>query len=149
MAVVAGAFAGTSRADSNVTVRLVACAFFDGGHVTVPAGSTITLLVGEVTRTRGHDIAFLQDLALSASVDGNAIANPMSYFAAPVQIGPNGKDSAWVTWWTYPTWITLQSGDSLTSVWTGELAHPISDGLGNISSGDMLGGNDTCTITAA
>jgi hypothetical protein len=67
----------------------------------------------------------------------------------PVQIGPNGKDSAWVTWWTYPTWITLQSGDSLTSVWTGELAHPISDGLGNISSGDMLGGNDTCTITAA
>jgi hypothetical protein len=49
--------------------------------------------------------------------------------------------------------ITLESGDSVTIVWTGVFAHPITDGFsptggGGVVSDDLLGGNDTCTVTA-
>jgi hypothetical protein len=78
----------------------------------------------------------------------------MSFWSDPQQVEtiftpPTGYDIDWV----YPTGITLGSGDSVTIVWTGVFAHPITDGFpptggGGVVSGDLLGGNDTCTVTA-
>ena len=147
--VAASVYAGTSAADTPTTVSIVGCVDGHGGKVTVPAGSTISFRIGWAARSASMDKAFLNALDLNASVDGTAIADPMSYWSTPAPSVINGQD-AWVTTWLYPTGVTLQSGDSLTLFWQGVLSHPINDGFtkGAIK-GDIAGGNDTCTVTAS
>jgi hypothetical protein len=148
-AVVAGAFAGSSKADTPTTVSLVGCIFLHGGQVTVPAGSTISFRITEGARTAGLNEDFLRALDLNVSVDGASVADPMSYWSDPTAGTVNGTDGS-LTTWLYPTGITLQSGDSLTNVWNGVLTRPVPDGFGPVTpAGDWLGGNDTCTVTAS
>lgn len=147
--IAAGVFAGTAAADTPTTVSIVSCIDLHGGNVTVPAGSTISFRIGWAARSQGLDNNFLKALDLNASVDGTAIADPMSYWSAPAPTVINGS-SAWLTTWLYPTGITLQSGDSLTLVWTGVLTRGVTDGFSHQAfKGDIFGGNDTCTVTAS
>lgn len=147
--VAAAVLIGTAAADTPVTVSIVSCTEQHGGQVTVPAGSTISFRFGWAARTQGLDQGFLNALDLNATIDGTPIADPMSYWSAPAPAVINGND-AYLTTWRYPTGITLQSGDSLTLDWSGVLTHPVTDGFTHGTfRGDVLGGNDTCTVTAS
>jgi len=148
-AVVAASFAGISKADTPTTVSIVSCVLQHGGKVTVAAGSTISFRFGWAARTLGLDQEFLNALDLNASIDGTAIADASSYWSAPAPAVINGNN-VYLTNWLYPTGITLQSGDSVTLVWNGVLTRPITDGFTHgVFKGDVLGGNDTCTVTAS
>lgn len=147
--IAAGVLTGTSAADSPTTVSVVGCTLLHGGNVTVPAGSTISFRFAWFARTAGLDDTFLRALDLNASVNGGAVADPSSYWSSPTATNLNGINGD-LTTWLYPTGITLQSGDSLTLVWDGVLSHPITDGITHGSfKGDILGGADTCTVTAS
>lgn len=152
----AGALAGSAGADpGNVTVSLVACILAHGGHATVPAGSTVSVRFGWAARTAGLDEAFVRDIDIAASVDGTPVADTASYWGQPTAADLGGGLHGYIVNWLYPTGVTLGSGQSLTFVFDGELAHPITDGFtsaqggGRVPAGDILGGQDTCTVTAS
>jgi hypothetical protein len=114
----------------------------------------VTFATAWVARTAGLDNLFENTLDLNVSVDGTPVANPGSYWGAPyptdtVFTPPTGFEVDWL----YPTGVTLAAGESMTIVWSGVLPHPITDGFqrndgGGLISGDVLGGHDTCTVTA-
>ncbi len=154
--VAAAVFTGASAADTPTTINIAACTLVHGGQMSVPAGSTISFKISWITRTVGLENLFESALDLNASVDGAPIADPMSYWSAlaPTTTVFNPADGYIITW-LYPTGITLQSGDSVTLVWSGDITHAITDGFrpvdggGPVKPGDLLGGNDTCTVTAS
>jgi hypothetical protein len=141
--VVAGLFAaalGTqTAAASTVTVSLVSCAA-NGGSATVPAGSTVTLRVGNGFQSRGNAVVFLKDVTVTASVNGTPVANPNQYWSAPSLIS-----SLWVVFWTYPTGIALiNPGDSLTASFQETLTHSV----GELRAGNQFNPALSCTVTA-
>lgn len=135
-----------ATASTSTTVSFFDCTNYDNGQVTVPAGSTVTMQGGWVTKYLGQEYAFLQDVTVTASVNGTPITNTNSYWSAP-EVFPLG---GWVTWWTYPTGITLDAGQSLTFTTDWVLAHPLSNvGFGPpnvVPAGDLIG-TRTCTVT--
>ena len=144
--------ASPASAASDVTVSIAGCVFPGGGQATVPAGSTVSFRIGWLARTAGLEAAFLRDLDLTATVDGAAVAGPMSYWGAPAPATVDGADAYRIDW-LYPTGTTLGAGDSVTLVWQGVLWHPVTDGFpqaaggGLAGPGDLLAGHDTCTVT--
>ncbi len=114
----------------------------------------VTWRTSWIARTAGLDYLFENTLDLNVSVNGTPLANPGSYWGAPyptdtVFTPPTGFEVDWV----YPTGVTLDAGQSMTITWSGVLPHPITDGFtsdfgGGLISGDVLGGRDTCTVTA-
>ena len=150
----AGVLAGTAVSATDTTVSIVGCTEAHGGNVTVPAGSTISFRLGWVARSTGLDEAFLRDITTTATVDGTPVADADSYWSQPVATTTQSGSKAYEVDWLYPTGITLESGQSLTLTFQGELARPITDGFqsqggGRAPAGDLLGGHDTCTVTAA
>jgi hypothetical protein len=152
-AVAALGLAGTAAA-APTTVSIVGCTLVHGGSVTVPAGSTVSFRFSWGARTAGLDEAFVNDVNIAATVDGTPVADTGSYWGEPqLTVFPNG-DSGYLVTWLYPTGITLGAGDTMTLVFQGVLDHPITDGFttaegGGVASGDVLGGQDTCTVTGA
>jgi hypothetical protein len=142
--VVAGLFAaalGTQTAAAETaTVSLASCSA-NGGSATVPAGSTVTLRLGNGFRSRGLALAFLRDVTVTASVDSTPVANPNQYWSAPSLIS-----GLWVVFWTYPTGITLTNpGDSLTASFQETLTHSV----GELRAGNQFNPALSCTVTAA
>ena len=126
--------------------------FLHGGSETVPAGSQVDLTIAWTTKTRGLEDTFLDAVTTVASVDGNPIANANSYFGAPTGDNTDG----WLMRWTYPTGITLASGQTMTVSFDWILAYEITDGYkygdppqkSHIGPGSAFGGPISCTITA-
>lgn len=144
---------GASASQPVPGVRILGCALH-GGHATTPAGTDVFLLVGEVTKTRGLDVAWQHDLVETSSdgngpplVDGVPISNPHQYWNAPI---PNvDQPGTWVTWWIYDTGITLATGQTMTVDFNLLIEHPLTDGLGGgaFPAGLQLPPTG-CTITA-
>jgi hypothetical protein len=152
----AAVLAGTSSAAPLPGINIAGCTLGRGGQETVPPGTTVIFRNSWIARTVGLDNLFLSALDLNVSVNGVSVADPMSLWSDPYPVEtvftpPTGQDIDWI----YPTGITLESGDSVTIVWSGVLTHPIADGFqpnfggGHVPAGDLLGGNDTCTVTGA
>jgi hypothetical protein len=152
----AAVFAGTSSAAPLSGINIAVCTLGRGGQETVPAGTAVIFRNSWIARTVGLDNLFLNTLDLNVSVNGVPVADPMSFWSDPYPVEtvftpPTGQEIDWI----YPTGITLESGDSVTIVWSGVLTHPITDGFqpteggGHVPAGDLLGGNDTCTVTGA
>lgn len=149
----AAVFAGPSSAAPLPGINIAGCTLGHGGQEYVPAGTTVIFRDSWIARTVGLDNLFLSTLDLNVSVNGAPVADPMSFWGDPYPVEtvftpPTGQDIDWI----YPTGITLDAGESVTIVWSGVLAHPITDGFqptdgGGLVSGDLLGGNDTCTVT--
>jgi hypothetical protein len=147
VAAVAALVPATASASTPVTVSIFGCAFGEGGHHTVPADSTITFRGGWVTKTRGQITDFLKAVSVSASVNGSAVSNTASYWGPVSQVtSPDGL--LWGSFWTYPTGITLQSGDSLTFTTEWVTSRPTYDGFAHNPAGSLFG-TASCTVTAS
>ncbi|MGE5287482.1 MAG: hypothetical protein ACM3ML_09820 [Micromonosporaceae bacterium] len=122
----------------------------NGGQATVPAGSTVTFQGGWADSNLGLIKNFLNDVTVTASVNGTQIANANSYWSAPEVFTPEPGVTAWATFWTYPTGITLSTGQSLTFTTDWVLSHPVVTLLGGramIPAGSLFGGPISCTVT--
>jgi hypothetical protein len=148
------ASASTGAPSTSVTVGIFTCGVRDNGQFTVPAGSTVTFKLGWFQNNIGAIYNFLHAVTVTASVNGTPVANANSYFTAPEPQPPDAPGN-WITWWIYPTGITLAAGQSLTLTnydWV--LSHPLADGMphGIVDPAGSLfgdfGGPLSCTVTA-
>jgi hypothetical protein len=141
---------GPVSAATPVTVSLVGCLFSGGGFKTVPAGSTITLRIGNGYQSRGRVVDFLNAETTAVRVNGTAVANPASLWSQPTQ----AADGSWSTAWLDPTGITLNSGNSMTVGVSLSVAHKVPGGKDPDTGKQMFDGpgtlfSGTCTISAA
>src|SRR5215468_1042834 len=118
--VVAGIAASTARA-ADVIVNPFRCQTFQGGAMTVPAGSAITVRSGFSEQTLGILTAYLNAQTTTISINGSSV-DVSNAFSDPVNPGPG---LGWVSFAAYPNEITLAAGESLSVVWTTTLAHPV------------------------
>ncbi len=88
--------AGTANA-ATVQVSVVGCYYNHGGQVTVPAGSDVTFNFGLVWANKGTALNFEQAQTTTASLNGSAVANASSLWAAPV---PFPTTSDWIAPWS-------------------------------------------------
>jgi hypothetical protein len=144
----------TPASAADVTINAAGC----GGHVTVPAGSTITVRFSDGEVTRGMLTDWLQAQTTTLTVNGGAPIDVSSLYSAPIQ-RPRGD---WFSFLTYPTGITLANpGDSMTFTVTATLSHlfaevfngPLAFELGfepgpPTFSGPGIFATGTCTVTA-
>jgi hypothetical protein len=147
----AGIAASEAKADV-VNVNPFICNDFQGGHLTVPAGSTITIRQGVSEQTRGILTDYLNAQTTTISIDGTTV-DVSDAWPAP-EMRPTGD---WSSFITYPTGITLAApGDSLSVVWVTTFAHPVPE-VFNPAAGGPAGQpafNEgpvtyTCTVTAS
>lgn len=141
-----------SAADSIVGAG--GCILGQGGHVTRPAGSTITIRSGYSESNRGILSNFLGTQSTSISVNGGQPVDLSDAYSEPT-LQPDGT---WASFIIYPTGMLLANpGDSLTFSVVVSLAHrlaeplyaydfytpgpPLLSGPGTVFSG-------TCTVTA-
>lgn len=131
------------------TVSIFGC-LGNGGQATVAAGSTVTFRGGWEDNQLGFIKNFLNDVTVTASVNGTQIANANSYWSTPEVFTPEPGVTGWITWWTYPTGITLGAGQSLTFATDWVLSHPLASGFPQgqvIPAGSVFGGPISCTVT--
>ena len=147
------ASASTNAAPTSVTVGMFTCGVRDNGQFIVPAGSAVTFQLGWFQNNIGGIYNFLHDVTAIASVNGTPVANANSYFTAPEPLPPDAPGN-WITWWIYPTGITLAAGQSLTLTLDWVLSRPLADGMphGVVDPAGTLfgpfGGPISCTVTA-
>jgi len=148
------AVGGASASTRPAGVPIAGCIFVQGGQTTVPAGTDVVLVVGDITLRRGQAEAARHNWSFAlANLDGTPIANADSYWNAPTpetDVLANGTlyPNAWATWWIYDTGITLGAGQSVTLDYDLVSLHAGTDGFGPAApAGPIVGG--TCTITGA
>ena len=152
-AVPASAAASTSSAaaePASATVGFVQCWSQGNGQATVPAGSTVTFRNGWEDNHLWQIYAFLLDVKVTASVDGTPVPKANKYFGAPEVFTPEPGVTGWVTWWNYPTGITLGAGQSLTFTTDWVLRYPLPEDIVHgqwIPAGSLFGGPISCTVT--
>jgi hypothetical protein len=152
----AGLF-GTTSASAATSVNVNPFFGCPGGTRTVPAGSTIVISIGQATSTRGLAQDYMNDVTTLLSVNGAPIVDADAlYRTGPIEF----PDGSWQTRFTYPTGITLSSGQSLTFSYDEVLAHQFHDGFMTDTEhqgdrplfggpGSIFGGPLSCTVTAA
>ncbi len=147
-----GAAASTSSAAAEPASAPVH--FFDclsDSNVSVPAGTTVAFQGGWAVSHLGLIQAFLQDVTVTASVNGTQVPNANSYFGATEVLTPEPGVTVWATFWTYSTGITLEAGQSLTFTTEWVLSHPLPNDMAPgppIPAGSIFG-TATCTVTAS
>lgn len=145
----AGMAASEAKADV-VNVNPFRCQTFQGGNMTVPEGSTITIRQGASEQTRGILTAFINAQTTTITING-ATVDVTDAWPTPQQT-PAGDYTSIIT---YPTGITLAAGDSLSVVWLTTVSNPLPEvfnpaaggepGMPPISSAPSM---FTCTVTA-
>ena len=123
----------------------------DGDHLTVPAGSKITLWMGVSEQIRETLTAFIHAQTTTITIDETTV-DVSDAWPTPKR-RPQGD---WATFITYSTGITLGAGQSLTAVWVTTLAYPVPEMFGPAADGpsrklglDTDSATFTCTVTAA
>ena len=148
--VLAGIAASAAKA-ADVNVNPFICQAFQGGQLTVAAGSTIVIRQGAAEQTRGILTSYLNSQTTTISVNGTT-ADVSGAWPAPTQ-RPTGD---WASFVTYPTGITLAAaGDSLSVVWTTTFDHVVPE-VFNPAAGGSPGKpafnlnpvSFACTVTA-
>lgn len=128
------------------------CQDFQGGPVTVRAGTTITLWMGVSEHAREVLAAFIHAQTTTITIDQTTV--DLSHAWSTPEKRSTGDYASFVT---YPTGIALQTGDSLKAVWVTTLAYPVPGVLIPAAGGDRAGMpvfdadsiTYTCTVTAA
>src|SRR6266550_2897661 len=110
VAALAAAFGAGTASAANVQVGLANCYYSHGGHVTVPAGSTVTFFIGFVTVSQGATKDFEKAQTTTASLNGSPVPNASSLFAAPVFF-PADPRSYWVAPWFLSAGTLANAGD--------------------------------------
>jgi hypothetical protein len=135
---------------ADVNVNPFVCNDFQGGHQTVPAGSTITIRQGVSEQTLGILTDYLNAQTSTISFNGTTV-DVSNDWPAPVSPPQGG----WVTFITHPTGITLAAGDSLTVVWVTTLDHAVPEVFNPAAGGpsgqpafNAASVTYTCTVTA-
>ena len=145
-----------ARADTTVTptcVSMFGCIVVNGGHVTRPAGSTITIRQGTGEQTLGTLHNFLQAESTITSINDAQMVDVSNQWGAPFLSG-----GVWFTFVEVPTGITLaQPGDQLRftaaellSTKVPEIFNPAAGGEPGqpLPNGPGLVFGGTCTVTA-
>ena len=151
------AVSGASAFTRPAGVIISRCVSAGGGQATVPAGTDVRLVVGDIERTRGNAEAATKNWTFtSATLDGVAVTNTSSYWNAPIAdtdflnngvIYPN----VWDAWWIENTGVTLGVGQAMTFEFTIVAEHPAPDSFSHGAPAPgpypqvVVGG--TCTIT--
>jgi hypothetical protein len=150
-AFVAGVTASVARADEAIVNPFI-CQTFQGGNVTVAAGSTITIRQGAAEQTLGILMDLLNAQTSTITINGTSVDVSGSWSAPE---GPEVRNWGWASRVVYPTGVTLAAGDSLVVTWTTTLAHAIPEvfnpGAGGPSGQPVFNAESvtyTCTVTA-
>lgn len=133
VAVAVAGFAASGAQAAVVNVNPFACQTFQGGSQTVPAGSQITIRQGVAEQTRGIVTDYLNAQTTTISVDGTTVDVSDAWPAPEMTL--NGS---WATFITYPTGVTLTTGQTLTVVWVTTLDHTVPEVL-NPAAGGLPG----------
>ena len=145
--------ARASTAGTPTLVGAYRCIVANGGHATVPAGSTIVIRQGIGEQTLGILQNFLQAQMTIASVNDGQMFDLGGSWSAPTRSG-----GFWFTSVEAPTSVTLaQPGDSmrftfamLLTAKVPEIFNPAADGQPGqpLANGPGLVFGGTCTVTA-
>jgi hypothetical protein len=159
LAALAAAFGAGTASAANVQVGLANCYYSHSGSVTVPAGSTVTFFIGFVTVSRGAAKDFEKAQTTTATLNGSAVPNASSLFAAPVLFPANppaNPRSYWVAPWFLSAGTLVNAGEqtAVTNLQI-SLSHPVAGGfdpttqiVSTYPSGDLLPAGFGCTVTA-
>ena len=139
------AVAAPSGFAAQQNVSLAVCLSGNGQRF-VPAGTEPVLRVGWGDVGKGLVKSFIDATTVTASIDSNPIANAGSYWGSIDHIG-----GSWVSFWLYPTGITLANpGDQMVvyySWYLDQKVRTVLDTKGFVGPGELWPSN-TCTITA-
>ena len=122
-------------------VDIQGCSWFEGGRATVPGGSEFDLFAGWIAETRGQELAWLDSVQTTFTIDGAAIPDADSFWSEPFQVDKH----FWITVWVYQH-AALRVGQSITVTHTWSLKVPVFDGFALYPAGPT-GFDSTCTIT--
>lgn len=148
-------FAVGQASAADVNVGAGGCILTNGGHVTRPAGSTITIRWGVFETNKGIAMSYLTAQSTSISVNGGEPVDVSGSYGAPT-LQPDGT---WTTAVSYPTGVTLANpGDTFTFSITVSLDHSLAEvtnGLDGFTPGPPIFWPEgstyisgTCTVTA-
>ena len=133
---------GVVSADSTYTFDPVACAFFEGGSITVDPGTTVVLRSGWTATTHGQILSFVQASTWLVTVNGTSI-DVTPY----LQISQIDR-KFWAVFWEYPVG-TLGLAATLNISLDVVMNHPNFDGTTLYPRGSVLGGPVHCLVTGA
>ena len=138
---VAAALAGAGSATAvTAIVPPLRCAN-NGGQITAPAGSSVSIRDGWAAATRPLDLQFIEAQKTWIVADGRR-TNLRHQWADPI-FDPGSGD--WITWLVYPTGVTLGAGDSMTFHYVETLRESIFDGWSIYPPGTVE--DVRCTVT--
>ena len=126
-ALAVGIVVASAQADSSpVSVNAPLCSLFQGGHSSVPAGSTINFHAGLAEQTLGILTAVLRAQATSVSWSLNggpssAVVDLSGSWTSPTQ----RPDGAWLSTNDYLPGLTHAAGDVLTITYSETLSHVV------------------------
>jgi hypothetical protein len=125
-------------------VDLQGC-YFGTGETTVPAGAEFDIFAGWVAESRGQQLAWLNSVQTTLTIDGAPISNADRYWLGEIiQIVKEPRFQFWITVWIYPH-EALDVGESITVYHAWSLRVPVYDGSFHFPTGIIFDG--TCTIT--
>jgi hypothetical protein len=104
----------TNVAADDPIVRMIPCAFPMHHNTTVPAGSTLTLVIGWAMSTRGNLEDFVRAATVTFTINGQAVT-PMQSDIAPVSPDQATGEDIWIVRWSY---TTTAPAAGQTMVWT-------------------------------
>jgi hypothetical protein len=142
--------AGTAKA-APVRVSVANCYANHGGQVTVAAGSDVTFSLGLVWATQGIALNFEQAQTTTASLNGSAVANASSLWAAPV---PFPTTSDWIAPWSLSAGTLANAGDYWAMTMQVSVsrrllgANPSAGTRTFVGPGNLLPADFGCTVTA-
>lgn len=125
-----------------VNVNIQGCVSIYGGQEDVPRGKDINLTMGWGAKTHKQSNQFLQRVTTTASIDGNPISYPDTYWNAPAL----SSDGNWYVSWTVPAG-KLAHGQSMVVTLQWKLSKSVSDGYNTYPRGKFFHPALHCTIT--
>ncbi|MEO8639170.1 MAG: hypothetical protein ABI458_04545 [Chloroflexota bacterium] len=141
MAALLAAAAPVQAADRGF-VDVQGCSWFEGGKATVPAGTEFDLFAGWIAATRGQELAWLDSVQTTLTIDGSPVADADNWWSEPFQV----DKKFWIVVWVYPH-AALRAGQSITVYHAWSLDVPVFDGSFHYPAGEIIF-DATCTITA-
>jgi hypothetical protein len=115
----------------------------EGGYVTRPAGTDITIRQGWSAATKKQDQDFVRAQQTLLSVNGGPQIDLSSDWTTPRAYSPD----SWITWVFYPTRIVLGPGQSMSFHYVTSLKRSVFDGISYGGPGTVI--ESYCTVTGA
>ena len=150
-----GPTAAQANGANPVVVSAPGCIYFGTGEVTVDPG-TIVIRSGWASGPQGAVQSFLNAQVTIVSVNDGDMVDASAFYGAP-EPWPAVNQQGWVSWFNYPTGVTLASGQSMRFTFTLYMTRGVADIYDADNDGSMepttptgagLSFGGTCTVTA-